>query len=377
MKRIIGVLLSVLLCTLLLTGCGQSDAWNPLKSDKELNIAVLGSSTEFEERQDFLAGVDLAIAELAQEGITIKYKLFGDGGSYDNGITNAQQVATDEKFQMAFTFQSFEIVDTIATLFNDAKKPLFIIDGCYDKTMNAGYEYVFNMTISAEDAGNALGQYVIKKGYKWIAVAHSNSEYSLNFQEGFNDAVSGNGVSTIIDLVSGPNKQSEFDEVWNRWKVLGVQAVVLSFDDMDWAVELVKLIKERDPNMKILADAYFNDLSYMNDYGKYLEGMIMPSSYPVDSNEKLQRFYDENESKITYLDITSISAQGFDLIKMIASNLKEVTTAKEFVESMMNEKGYNGVTQIKFKQSGKLDKTPKYWVIKNGKVWREENENAK
>ena len=125
-----------------------------------MNIAVLGSSTEFEERQDFLAGVDLAIAELAQEGITIKYKLFDDGGSYDNGITNAQQVATDEKFQMAFTFQSFEIVDTIATLFNDAKKPLFIIDGCYDKTMNAGYEYVFNMTISAEDAGNALGQYV-------------------------------------------------------------------------------------------------------------------------------------------------------------------------------------------------------------------------
>ena len=65
------------------------------------------------------------------------------------------------------------------------------------------------------------------------------------------------------------------------------------------------------------------------------------------------------------------------IIKMIASNLKEVTTAKEFVESMMNEKGYDGVTKIKFKQSGKLDKTPKYWVIQNGKVWREENENAK
>ena len=72
MKRIIIVLLSVLLCTLLLTGCGQSDVWNPLKSNKELNIAFLGSNADFEERQDFLAGVDLAIAKLAQEGITIK-----------------------------------------------------------------------------------------------------------------------------------------------------------------------------------------------------------------------------------------------------------------------------------------------------------------
>lgn len=53
MKRIIIVLLSVLLCTLLLTGCGQSDVWNPLKSNKELNIAFLGSNADFEERQDF------------------------------------------------------------------------------------------------------------------------------------------------------------------------------------------------------------------------------------------------------------------------------------------------------------------------------------
>lgn len=371
MKKVFSILLAVILSMVLFTGCGAS-TWNPLKQGKELNIAFLGSNKSFEERQDFIAGVDLAIKEQAEKGVNVKYKLFNDDDNYDTGVTNAKQIVNDETYTMAFTFQSFEIVDTISALFDEAKKPLFVIDGCYDKTMKSGYNYVMDMTVSAEDAGNALGKYAIDHKYKWVAVAHSNSDYSLDFQEGFYDAVSGSGVTNVVDLVSGPNKASEFDDVILRWQVLGVQAVVVSFDDMDWAVELVKMIKQKDPNMVILGDQYFNNLSYMDDYGQYLEGMVMPSSYPIDSNSELQKFYDKYESQVQYLDITSITAQGYDLTNMIVKKLDNANTSEEFVKEMLNENGYDGVTGIKFKQNGSLDKNPKYWVVKNKIVYREE-----
>lgn len=371
MKKVFSILLAVVLSMVLFTGCGVS-TWNPLKQGKEINIAFLGSNKSFEERQDFIAGVDLAIKEQAEKGVNVKYKLFNDDDNYDTGVTNAKQIVSDETYTMAFTFQSFEIVDTISALFDEAKKPLFVIDGCYDKTMKSGYNYVMNMTVSAEDAGNALGKYAIDHKYKWVAVAHSNSDYSLDFQEGFYDAVSGSEVTNVVDLVNGPNKASEFDDVILRWQVLGVQAVVVSFDDMDWAVELVKMIKQKDPNMVILGDQYFNNLTYMDDYGQYLEGMVMPSSYPVDSNSELQKFYDKYESQVQYLDITSITAQGYDLTNMIVKKLDNANTSEEFVKEMLNENGYDGVTGIKFKQNGSLDKNPKYWVVKNKIVYREE-----
>lgn len=371
MKKVFSILLAAALSMTLFTGCGES-SWNPLKQGKELNIAFLGSSESFEERQDFIAGVDLAIKEQAEKGVTVKYKLFNDDDNYDTGVTNAKQIVNDETYKMAFTFQEFEIVDTIASLFEEAKKPLFVIDGCYDKTMKSGYNYVMDMTVSTEDAGNALGKYAIDHKYKWVAVAHSNSDYSIDFQEGFNDAVSGSGVTSVIDCVSGPSKASEFDDIWLRWKVLGVQAVVVSFDDMDWAVELVKMIKEKDPNMVILGDQYFNDLSYMDNYGQYLEGLVMPSSYPVDSNDELQNFYDKYESQVQYLDITSITAQGYDLTNMIVKKLENANTSEDFINEMLNKEGYDGVTDIKFKQNGSLNKDPKYWIVKDKVVYREE-----
>ena len=371
MKKVFSILLAVVLSMVLFTGCGAS-TWNPLKQGKELNIAFLGSNEVFDERQDFIAGVDLAIKEQAEKGVTVKYKLFNDDDNYDTGVTNAKQIINDENYVMAFTFQEFEIVDTISALFDEAKKPLFVIDGCYDKTMKSGYNYVMNMTVSAEDAGNALGKYAIDHKYKWVAVTHSNSDYSIDLQEGFYDAVNGSGVTNVIDSVSGPNKASEFDDVILRWQVLGVQAVVISLDDMDWSFELIKLIKEKDPNIVILGDQYFDDLRYMDKYGQYLEGLVMPSSYPVDSNEELQKFYDKYESQVEYLDITSVTAQGYDLTNMIVQKLENANTSEEFVNEMLNKDGYDGVTDIKFKQNGSLNKDPKYWIVKNKVVYREE-----
>lgn len=373
MRKIASFILTFIFCSLIFTGCNSSDEFNTLASKKTVNIAVLGSeNTDIAERKDFFAGVDLAINELKSKGITVTYKVFDDKGSFDLGVSNAKSVAENDNYMMAFTLQPYETIDTVAKIFEDAKKPLIVVDGCYDQTMELGYKYILNLTLSAEDQGKSLGKYAADKGYKWIAVAHSMSSYNLDFVEGFGDSINESDKSKIIDSVGDLNKPVNFDEVIARWEVLGVDTVVLSYEDMDWAVELVKLIRERHPEITILTDSYFNNLSYMENYAQYLEGIIMPSSYPVDSNDRLQKFYDENESKVTYLDITSISAQGYDIINMIVEKLKDANTSMDFMNAMKSLEGYEGVTGIKFTQSGQLNKEAKYWIIKDKVVYRME-----
>lgn len=374
MKKIVSFILTFILCSVIFTGCDSSKSFNTLKANKTVNIAVLGSEEgDILERKDFFAGVNLAIEELKSKGITVTYKIFDDKGSFDTGVGNAKKVAEDNSYSMAFTLQSYETVDTIAKIFDEAKKPLIIVDGSYDQTMEIGYKYILNLTLSAEDQGRALGSYAASKGYKWIALAHANSKYNLDFVEGFGDSIDGSGSSKIIDLVGNLNKASKFEDIVSRWEILGVDAVAISYEDMDWAVELVKLIKLRMPKVAILTDSYFNNLSYMDKYASYLEGTVMPSSYPIDSNDRLQKFYNENESKVKDLDITSISAQGYDIIKMIVERLNNVNTSLEFMDAMKSANSYEGVTGLRFTHTGKLNKEAKYWIIKDKVVYRMEN----
>lgn len=372
MKKIITFALSLILCSAIFSGCSSSNKFNTLKSNKTINIAILGSEKEdIAERQDFFAGVNIAIEELAKVGVNVKYKVFNDDGSFDAGVSNARAVIADKDYMLAFTSQAYETVDTVAKLFEDAQKPLIVIDGSFDETMEKNYNYILNLTLSAQDQGRALGSYAVNCGYKWIAVAHSNTKYNLDFVEGFDDSVDQSTSSKIIDSVGKLEKASDFPEVLTRWQTLGVDAVVLSYENTDWAMELVKLIRENAPNIAILSDSYFNNLSYMDRYADYLQGVVMPSSYPVDSNERLEKFYNDYEER-SNVPLTSISAQGFDTVKMIVEKLSNANTAAEFMSAMKAPEGYEGITGLKFTQSGQLNKEAKYWVIKDKTVYRME-----
>lgn len=376
MKKVISLFLLFIFCSVVFTGCSFSKKYNTLKSDKIINIAVLGSEKDdIADRKDFFAGVKLAVDELKSKGITVNYTVFNDNGSFDTGVSNAKKIAEDDNYMIAFTLQSFETVDTVAKIFEDAKKPLIVVDGCYDETMEKDYKYVLNLTLSAEDQGKALGEYAKSNGGKNVALLHSNSNYNLDFIEGFNDPFDESNTSKVVDIVGNlkpSTKTVKFDEIINRWQILEVDTVVLSYEDMDFAVELVKSIREIMPEVKIFTDSYFNNLSYMDKYSEYLEGIVMPSSYPVDSNDRLQKFYTENESKVSDIDITSISAQGYDIIKMIVNKSENINTALEFMDAMKSKEGYEGVTGIKFTKNGLLNKDAKYWIIKDEIVYRME-----
>lgn len=375
MKKLFGLMLALVFSLAIFSGCSSSNQ-NVVPTygeSAEIKAAVLGSAEQFETREDFFIGMDLAINELKENGISFSYEKIDDGQSRDSGVAMAKDVANDSKYTLAFTLQKDDTVESVADIFDNAKKPLIIVNEVFDSTMNKGYEYILAGVVSAETGGKALANYCEANGIKWVATSHSSSQYENMFARGFNDMAMTSKSIYLADSTSGPYRTSEISGVWERWTTLGVQAALVSFDDVEWACELISTIKSQNKDMVILGDAKFNDLEMMNKYKDSLEGMIVAGSYGVASDEKLQAFYNKYEQQVMKergFDITSVTAQAYDFVHMIAQNVKKSTDAQSFMKNMKSSEGYPGVTDVKFNAKGQLDETPNFWTVKNGQMYR-------
>lgn len=380
MKKLFGLMLAlvfsiaIFLMVIFLGRSSSNQNANPKYGESaEIKAAVLGSAEQFETREDFFIGMDLAINELKASGINFYYEKIDDGQSRDSGVAMAKDVANDNKYTLAFTLQKDDTVESVADIFDNAKKPLIIVNEVFDSTMNRGYEYVLAGVVSAEDSSRALVSFCEANGLKWLASAHSGTNYEMSLAKEFNNAASNSKNVYLVDSTSGPYRASEFSGAWDRWNALGVQAILVTFDDIEWASELISAIKSQNKDIVILGDAKFNNLEIMNKYKESLEGMIVAGSYGVASDEKLQAFYNKYEKQVMEergFDITSVTAQAYDFVHMIAQNVKKSTDAQDFMKNMKSSEGYPGVTDVKFDAKGQLDETPNYWTVKNGQMYR-------
>ena len=375
MKKLLGLMLVIVFSTAIFSGCGQSNSnTTPTYGESaEIKIAVLGSADQFSKREDFFIGMDLAINELKESGINVSYEKVDDGNSRDSGVALAKDIANDSKYTLGFTLQNDETVESVADIFDTAQKPLIIVNEVFDSTMNKGYDYILAGVVSAETAGKSLAKYCEANGLKWVATSHSTSQYENMFARGFNDTATDSKSIYLVDSTAGPNRVSEFSGVWDRWNTLGVQAVLVSFNDIEWACELISAIKSQNNSVLILGDAKFNDLEMMSTYKDVLEGMVVAGSYGVASDEKLQAFYDKYEKTVMDqlgLDITSVTAQAYDFVHMIAQNVRKAKDVQEFMKYMKSSDGYPGVTDVKFNAKGQLDEDPNYWTIKEVQMYR-------
>ena len=349
------------------TGCKNSSDWNAIQQGKELKIAILVPSADYEEKSSFMAGIKLATEDVKGKGYKVSYKTFSDDDNYDKGVALAKEIIKNNEYQMAFSFQNMDTFDTVSKLFEEANKPLFSIEGADDATMNRSNKYVFNLQTTAENFGKAAGRFAVSKGSKKIAIAHSGNSFEYNFIEGFNDVVDEDSSAKVVDITVGPYKEQDFEGIFSRWSTLGTDTVVLSFADLSWAMKLISLIKSKNPNIQIVADPYFNNKSCYKGYEKYVEGMVMPSNYHVNTSNNLKKFYEEHKSSLKVSSIP-LAVQGFDLVNMIVLKMQNNSTTLDIVNSMKANEGYDGVASLKFNAIGNLEDEPDYLIVKNGEL---------
>lgn len=362
MKRILGLLLGLVLCTTLFAGCTSTGAWPTIKDNSgKITIAVIGTEKILNEREDVFKGIDMAVEEIKNTGIDIAYEKVYDNGSYDNGREVAKKVAEDSKYAIALTLQEYDVVDASASEFEKAKKPLIIIDGAKDSTMKKSYTYVLNDFMSGESIGNALGDYVINNGYEWVAGAHSDTSFEKSVMKGLNNRMT-DSDSNVVDLHCGPSNAMEFKSAYSKWSTLGVDCVAISMEDTSWPAKLIALLKIQDPNLQIITDNIADWDNIVREYANILEGVVMVAPYPVKESESLTAFNKKYLTKYSK-EATNRSVQGYDIIKMIIEKMKGTSSSLDFMNNMKSEKGFQGASTVLFNKDGTL-KVSEYQYLK-------------
>lgn len=335
----------------------QGDTVSPVFNDNgELTVAILCNKDTY----DVLNGVDAAI-ELAKKdakdnyGITLNTVLYNDEGNYNTSIALASQIADDTQIAAAISVQEFDIVDSVASIFNEAKKPFIIFGGCYDSVSENGYEYFLNDVTSASKMGAVMGEYAKYKRLKKIAAIHTATEFETDEIKGFQSSVSGTDTQ-ICDMLVGPFTREAFESAYSRWTALGIDGIYMCFFDLELGGEVVQMIREKNSDIFVMTDYSIDNENSISNKGKYFNGVSYVPQCPIKESKKLTEF----TSRCTRLygedDYLSYAAQMYDLLMMtICFAHKNPENGTRLMELFKSEEGYDGVTgHIAFDENGSL-----------------------
>ncbi len=367
-----GRIVGLLLLLLLLTGCsiaGRSE--KKQENTAEKRIAVLGREDYVYADENFVKGMEMALKEQSgSEQITWKH--YDDQGDYDRGLLLAQQLSQDDSVIAVFSFQDFEVIEAEMSYFESAKKPLFAVQGCYESALNKHAEYLYSSYLSSQDMGIAMAKYCAKQGKKEIVCSHTLTTFETEEMRGFVNTAQNLDLH-VMDMMQGPDNITDLQVVYEKWKALGIDTLYIcrytdNVEQKEWIFKMIQYIKQKDPDFLILGDYSLDGASYLEQYGKYMDGTAFPNPYSVkDSNKALdfaKRYAQETGAKG---EISNIAYQGYDMTGML---LWAYESAKggDMTEYLKSEAGYDGVSgTICYSPEGKIMTSTEYRVVQNGK----------
>ena len=175
MKIKFSLLLSVFACVSLLTSCGQATTeWYPINNNI-IKIAIIGDD-EYIKDNGSMEAMEMA-ADTFGEETAIETVIYDDDADYNQGVSLAKEIADDNSISVVIVKQELDYIDTVAEIFEKAKKPFIIASGCYEHTITKAYDYMLVDCINAKAAGSSRSEWLSANGYQKVAFCHSYTEY--------------------------------------------------------------------------------------------------------------------------------------------------------------------------------------------------------
>lgn len=349
------VVFFLLFLFVMFSGCTESES-NTIK------IAVMGNEADF--YPGYKEGIERAIDDLTGEytdrGYTVECTFYNDDGSYEQGAATIDMLAADEAITGIIGAVDMEINKTAAHIFNEAGKlfivPFYLYDSVYQENH---YEMVFSLCCSAKQTGEILRRAAAETTAKRWAVCSVNREFERAELAGFLQYEGDDGVA-VVDCTDISALTEQFDTVYARWEALGVEGVAMFPRDNE-GFEILKKIKQRNPNMICAGDTSFdNSMLLYNDADlmSAMTGFIIADEFTLnmgteEENELLLNMAEEYMQK-TGSDLDTWYIQGYNAVRMVVDTaVKYQTTNPEEIARLLHENGYTGFFQrFSFDESG-------------------------
>ena len=333
----------IIAAVLILCGCSNN-------SDKKtINIAVTGSPGVYSEYYE--QGIKKAYNDVCEEykdsGFEINCEFYDDKDDYETAEKITAGLVNDSSITAVIGSSSAEICKNQAYLTDRNDKILVCPHRIYDSMLeNENYGKVFSLNYSSKDIGNVM-LYIAKESTaeKW-AVCYSDDEISREEIKEFNNS-NGNDLN-VVDFVKINSLMADFDNVTDRWELLGVEGIVLiPYDDEGF--DLLYKLKDKMPYLYVISDASLDDDNELQSNEKYFENVYLVDDFYI-SEEESETFDDEE-----YLDTWEI--HGYNAFRMIVDTaIKNNTDDPEKISEILHREGYSGALEsYRFNEKGALE----------------------
>lgn len=333
-------LLSIVALMPVFTGCSETaETWKPIGSENTVGIAVVGDD-KFYTDGGTVEAIELAADDFYNEhGVRINVTYYDDDADYHKAIAFANEIAADPDIAAVIVKEEIGFVETVADIYEAAKKPFVITNGCYNEVIDKGYDYLLVDFINAQAAGNTMGQYVKDNGFKRAVFCHSDTEYEEDELKGFQSQISDSGTA-LVDTVVGPYTQEEFDIAYSRWQMLDVDVVCVS-DYFILNSNIVKMLRQNGSDIQVVSDYVMDTDEDIRLNGKYLDGTVIVPLYGAGNiADDVSRRYEERYG----LEMLERAVQSYDLVYMLGSGLTSgVSDPKDFMAYMRSSDGHEGL----------------------------------
>lgn len=345
------LIITAFLAAALTTGCENS------ASGKTVYLASAGPESRTE--GEFRNGMTMAMDEINEggylEGMTIQTDYFDDKRDLTTGIKIAQKLAEQkDKYSAVVGHWNASISIPASTIYNDAGLLAITPMVSSPELTVPAKEYIFRAVPTDADEAKKIAGYASEKGYKNIAVCYADSDYGVGLCNEFEKACDESGIS-IIDSHTNFINIEEFDQQYEKWKALDVDAVFIS-DSLPGAAETVGLIREKDAALPILSAGGFSFDDVVALVGPDSDHITYVALYDPDQDtESLKNFNTKYKEKFGAEPASILASKGYECVWLIANGIKETgsRSSKEIAEYLHTMKPWQGVhNTYQFKENG-------------------------
>lgn len=333
----------LLFAAVLLYGCSGEE------ESKTIKIAVTGSPSVYSEyfEMGIKKAYEIVCNQYKDSGYDIQLEFYDDKGNYEKGNEITAELVNDKELTAIIASSSPDICDSQIYQTDKAGKILICPHWTYDDTLEeANYKRVFSLNYSNKDTGLVMRRMAEFSPAKKWALCCSDNPISRDEASSFYRNESTEDIN-VVDSVRINTMISDFDRTVERWKLLGVEGVVLIPSD-DEGFELLYKLKEEMPELYVVSDSRLDDSKALFEHLDAFNNVYIVSQF----NSNIAPGSDPGLPEYEVQDTWEI--HGYNALRMIVDTaVKNNTSSCDRIAEILHEKGYSGeYQQFMFQDNG-------------------------
>lgn len=327
---------------LLLTGCTQLE---------ERNEIVIGVAWPFEINNNlFNEGIDLAVKEINSsggiKGKEIRLLKADDGSELEKGMAIAQSFAENKVVQAVIGHDNSFISIPASTIYNQAGLVMLSPASTAPDLTKNGYQNVFRNIPSDDEIARQLVFYLVKQGYRRMAIYYSEDSYGNGLANSFEDHASAQGIR-IVDRISYYTSPEDLKRIQSRWQAYDLDGIFIAKTQPEGS-QFIFDARQAGINVPFIAGNALDSPLLSEIAGKAAEGTIVGSVFnPNIDRLEVKKFVADFQREYNKMP-SSYAALGYDAVKMLAAAIEksDLQNRSTISKELINLGRWQGVTGI-------------------------------